>query len=352
MRDSPFQFLDAFNKNDKELFFGREKETEELYKMTYESKLILLYGASGTGKTSLVQCGLANRYDKRWKELYIRREYNIIDSIKRKLTEELEDIEEEPNIIDQEKGFVKGLREIQESAFKPLFLIFDQFEELFTQRNDSKEQAEFFDFVKDLIGARFTCKLIFIMREEYLADLSEFEKKVPSLFDFRYRIEKMRFNQIQQITQKMLQRLDEKEELDVDAPDLISEKIRQRLQHGGTGTELTYLQVYLDWLYQQAVKKIEDAPPRFDSKLIDVTGDFDDAIGFFLDSKIEELENRFGKTTPLAVLSELVTHEHTKRIVSEEDLENIRKEYQIDEKDFYELVEELEKMRLIRSYED
>ena len=28
---SPFKFLDSFTKDDKEIFFGRDKETEELY---------------------------------------------------------------------------------------------------------------------------------------------------------------------------------------------------------------------------------------------------------------------------------------------------------------------------------
>ena len=48
---SPFKFLDAYTKEDKDIFFGREAETDELYDRVFETNLVLLYGASGTGKT-------------------------------------------------------------------------------------------------------------------------------------------------------------------------------------------------------------------------------------------------------------------------------------------------------------
>ena len=57
---SPFKFLDAYQKEDGDIFFGREAEVQELYKMSYQTNLILVYGVSGTGKTSIVRCGLAN----------------------------------------------------------------------------------------------------------------------------------------------------------------------------------------------------------------------------------------------------------------------------------------------------
>ena len=52
---SPFKFLDAYTFEDRANFFGRGEETEELYRMVFKSSLLLIYGLSGTGKTSLVQ---------------------------------------------------------------------------------------------------------------------------------------------------------------------------------------------------------------------------------------------------------------------------------------------------------
>ena len=58
MTSSPFKVLEAYGRKDKEIFFGRDAEIQLLFKKTTESNLVLVYGASGTGKTSLVHCGL------------------------------------------------------------------------------------------------------------------------------------------------------------------------------------------------------------------------------------------------------------------------------------------------------
>ncbi|MBU0765685.1 MAG: ATP-binding protein, partial [Bacteroidetes bacterium] len=79
---SPFKFLDSFTKEDKAIFFGREKETEELYQKVFESKILLMYGISGTGKSSLIYCGLANKFvESDWLPINIRRGRNINESL-------------------------------------------------------------------------------------------------------------------------------------------------------------------------------------------------------------------------------------------------------------------------------
>ena len=83
---SPYKFLDAYTKEDRDIFFGREKETEELYQNIFESKLILLYGVSGTGKTSLINCGLANKFEESdWLPVNIRRGPDINTSLREQL---------------------------------------------------------------------------------------------------------------------------------------------------------------------------------------------------------------------------------------------------------------------------
>ena len=75
---SPFKFLDAYEQRDKPVFFGRDAEIEQLYRLVFETNLVLVYGQSGTGKTSLIQCGLANRFaETDWFQLFVRRTDNI-----------------------------------------------------------------------------------------------------------------------------------------------------------------------------------------------------------------------------------------------------------------------------------
>ncbi|MDX1912375.1 MAG: ATP-binding protein, partial [Saprospiraceae bacterium] len=61
MKTSPFKFLDSYQKDDQAIFFGREKETEKLYDALSGVKHLLIYGPSGAGKTSLIECGLRNQ---------------------------------------------------------------------------------------------------------------------------------------------------------------------------------------------------------------------------------------------------------------------------------------------------
>jgi AAA+ ATPase superfamily predicted ATPase len=79
---SPFKFLDSYTKEDRKLFFGRNKEIEELYQRVFEANILLVYGVSGTGKSSLIHCGLANKFNETdWLPLVIRRSLNIIESL-------------------------------------------------------------------------------------------------------------------------------------------------------------------------------------------------------------------------------------------------------------------------------
>src|SRR5659263_527457 len=82
MSISPFKFLDSFNLEDRNIFFGRDQEITDLYRRVFESKILLVYGISGTGKSSLINCGLASRFDESdWLPVNVRRGNNIVESI-------------------------------------------------------------------------------------------------------------------------------------------------------------------------------------------------------------------------------------------------------------------------------
>ncbi|MEZ4897233.1 MAG: ATP-binding protein [Saprospiraceae bacterium] len=71
---SPFKFLDPYTLKDRKIFFGRSQEIETLYKMAFQTDIMLIYGRSGTGKTSLVQCGLGNRFNESdWFDIFVRK---------------------------------------------------------------------------------------------------------------------------------------------------------------------------------------------------------------------------------------------------------------------------------------
>ncbi|MHC5730270.1 MAG: ATP-binding protein, partial [Nostoc sp.] len=71
--NNPYIGLQSYDEKDSDLFFGRDKQIEELYQKIVDSKqgLTLVLGASGTGKSSLVKAGLIPklRADNTWRIL-------------------------------------------------------------------------------------------------------------------------------------------------------------------------------------------------------------------------------------------------------------------------------------------
>ena len=63
-RDEPWLGLISYSEADADVFFGREKEASELFRLVEREVLTVLFGPSGTGKTSLlniIQPGLELR---------------------------------------------------------------------------------------------------------------------------------------------------------------------------------------------------------------------------------------------------------------------------------------------------
>jgi formylglycine-generating enzyme required for sulfatase activity len=57
----PYRGLHAFSKDDSALFYGRDEATERLVKAVSDHPLVAVIGASGSGKSSVVQAGLIPR---------------------------------------------------------------------------------------------------------------------------------------------------------------------------------------------------------------------------------------------------------------------------------------------------
>lgn len=343
---SPFKFLDAYTREDKDIFFGREVETEELYDRVFETNLILLYGASGTGKTSLINCGLGNKFENiDWLPIFIRRKDNIIESFHTAL-----DHHAVSKIFDK-KEIKKKIKSLYLDHFKPIYLIFDQFEELFVLGSPS-EQMDFFEILRDLIDDGLQCKIILSMREEYIAYLSDYELIIPSLFDNRQRIEKMGMLQVQEVIRGTTKAFD----IQLESEERVLEQIILKLRDPKLGIELSSLQVYLDSVYNKATEnQPENQPVVFSPELIDKTGKFEDVLEVFLQNQVEtidaELKAQGSKITniPQTVLFSLVTEDGTKKAVETENLyDQLYKRKRISPKEIDYCIKRFQELRVLQ----
>ncbi len=157
---SPFKFLDSYTRDDREIFFGRDKEIDELYRRLFESRILLVYGETGTGKSSLINCGLINKLRVTdHLPIYIRRSENIIESLSAAIQVLLK--EYNPHQLLTALMFKKALREITDDIKKQIFFIFDQFEELFIFGTNEEIQS-LMQVLKVLAESDLDIRFIFI----------------------------------------------------------------------------------------------------------------------------------------------------------------------------------------------
>jgi WD40 repeat protein len=225
--EHPWPGLASFREQDAHFFKGRSSDIEKLFSLVNRERLTVLLGVSGLGKSSLLQAGLFPRLRQN-QILPIAIRLDFADT----------------SISFHEQVFAAIARQVQEKAIEapthhdsetlweylhlkhaefwdarnrmvlPL-LCFDQFEEIFTlgreNQNRTAELNEFIIELADLIEgrcpeniksrleknpdqaknfsfSRHPYKLIFSLREDYLADLEGLRTAIPSVINNRFRL--------------------------------------------------------------------------------------------------------------------------------------------------------------------
>ena len=180
----PYKGLSAFQEEDKEYFFGREKFIEQLLTAVNDKSLVALIGNSGSGKSSVVFAGLLPQLSKEeWIVADFRPHGEPFQKLATLLVDYLEEGLSEREKIKEVKDYVKDFQnddnkfqlvdvidKILSKHNKSLLLIIDQFEELFTLTEGKDLQHRFLDH---LVGAtqkglkRF--KLLLTMRSDFVS---------------------------------------------------------------------------------------------------------------------------------------------------------------------------------------
>lgn len=184
----PYKALNYFEPEDQDIFFGRREDARRLLSLIASYRLVLLFGESGAGKTSLINAGVIP-YLARAGYLVIsvraledpaaaiRREVNRqlskpVQSVSMSLREFLKQAIEAPRTSGPEPA----------SHMQALVIVFDQFEEFFIRLSPEFRSA----FAKDLSEVYddrdLPVKFVFSLREDYFARLSELEWRIPEVF--------------------------------------------------------------------------------------------------------------------------------------------------------------------------
>ena len=152
--------VQPFQKEQAHLFFGREEDTERLFDLLLLEKLVVLFGKSGYGKSSLLNAGILPKLEaetakgrRRYVPVQVRfNTWNGQDSLLQKFifhsSHTLEPLRSEPVFTQVIRGVPdtlwSQLKFARLGSTTTFVLFFDQFEEFFTypeaQQQDFKRQ--------------------------------------------------------------------------------------------------------------------------------------------------------------------------------------------------------------------
>ncbi|MBW4642538.1 MAG: caspase family protein [Goleter apudmare HA4340-LM2] len=281
LRICPYRGLRAFGEEDAQYFYGRESLTQNLISQIAHKSFLAVVGASGSGKSSVVQAGLIPQLrpgkqlpgSDTWLIRSLRPGARPLEVLARRLGGERGESEasNSPHLVLEGmlyqgvEGFVYWLRSRPESV---VVLVIDQFEELFTLAASEDRQR----FLELVLGAveyapdRF--KLVITLRADFIASCLEVPALAtllqqssvlvpPSLTDSDYR--RVIVNPAEQVRLKVEPELVEVlvQELNHSAGDLpLLEFVLEQLWEFRQGGELTLA------AYQQQVGGIKGALER------------------------------------------------------------------------------------------
>ena len=347
----PYRGIESFRYIDQRVFCSREEETWDLMRNILINRGVLLYGDSGSGKSSLINAGLipeaikenliAHRLrvqPRRGREIKVERISTETDDGPPYLPSHLVD---EAGTNDNALSFeisledfykqLEGLR-LKRRVDEPRpLLIFDQFEEFITLFEEaapgggtalSKDapstiQGNILSVLTSILqDEALPVKLLFVFREEYLAKLNILFKAAPELLDQYVRLLPPRVEEAQDIILAPFADEEVKESF-AGKPNHVRElehlakqiatQIQQRSENGFIN--LTELQIVCRKLWDS-----RDPANYFESNNSDIQKVLE---GYWADA-LKKLGDLYEPS--IALLGHMITSTNTRNIVSEPDL--------------------------------
>jgi energy-coupling factor transporter ATP-binding protein EcfA2 len=200
---NPFPGLRPFNEDETHLFFGREAQVDELVRKLGRNRFLAVIGTSGSGKSSLVNCGLfpalhrgnLTRAGSTWHIAKFRPGNDPIQEMALALSREkvlfpFDKVGKLPlssivltNLLRSKLGLIETYKQARLGAQHNLLIVVDQFEELFRFQKLRKDNAfgnedRATAFINLLLeAARQTQYPIYVaitMRSDFLGDCAVF----------------------------------------------------------------------------------------------------------------------------------------------------------------------------------
>jgi formylglycine-generating enzyme required for sulfatase activity len=209
--EAPYPGLRPFERDDADVFFGRETHVNAMIDRLADRRLLTVTGTSGSGKSSLVRAGLLEALEmgllakagRAWRFAILRPGAHPMEELARALLRALglgaDDSTEDGPPDRGPLSIIEELRDRPLADSANLLILVDQFEELFRfQGSAGSEEAETFAAV--LLASRqqrdIPIYVVITMRSDFLGDCARFEDLAEAIGEALYLCPRLRGDQI------------------------------------------------------------------------------------------------------------------------------------------------------------
>ena len=347
----PYKFLDYFTEEDVAIFFGRDLEADRLLSTILSHRLAVFYGASGTGKTSLLLARVVPALrEAGYQVAYARMLGDPVKEVKaaaRRLAT-VDDL----TMADLNQSLLAVLV----SAAPPggrLVIILDQFEEFFLRQGEAVRRA----FAQELAAALWPAaaetaadiRCLLSLRDDYLGGLDELTPYLAEqdIFAHRYRIRNLTPDKALQAILKPAEAFC----LPVDGA--LQARLVTDLDDGGL--EPASLQIVLFRLYEDALGQglWSESSRQGDGLTLaryEQLGETQQILAGYLDEVVAALPGAAEQAAVRMILKSMVTAERTKAAVNGQEISRseLVQQAKLDETQLDRLLSYLRDRRVVR----
>ena len=216
---NPFPGLRPFGIDEAHLFFGREGQSDEMLLKLAQNRFTAVLGFSGSGKSSLIYCGLIpilhggfmTEAGADWRIIVMRPGTNPIDNLAEALvagSEEYESISVEQKIIrktvlatilrSSSLGLIEAVKHLRADTQENIMILVDQFEEIFRYKKletrivGVDESSLFVGLIVEAVRRQQEPIYVTItMRSDFIGECAGFPELTQMINDSHYLIPQM-----------------------------------------------------------------------------------------------------------------------------------------------------------------
>ena len=214
----PYPGLRPFQSDEDFLFFGREEQISELLHLLQRHRFLAVVGSSGSGKSSLVRCGLMSQLHggmmldagAEWTTAVMQPGGDPLARLAQSLIDAEIYSDERDDALYQimatinrsSQGLVEAIKQANLSSRQNILLVIDQFEEIFRfHEAGQKGQQLAPDFIRWIIQAvnqsEVPIYVVLTMRSDFLGDCSRFTGLAEAINQGEYLVPKLTRDQLQ-----------------------------------------------------------------------------------------------------------------------------------------------------------